>query len=140
MSDESDVHEGGCLCGKVRYRVTGKPRWVAHCHCQSCRRASGGAAVTWAGYTNETYEVTKGAPVRFNSSPGVTRGFCGDCGSPMTYESGRWPAEVHVTLGTLDSPDAFPPKVHVYAEERLPWLRLDEHLESYAKTSREERE
>ncbi len=139
MSDET-MHEGGCLCGKLRYRVSGKPRWVAHCHCQSCRRASGGAVVTWAGYTQDTYEVTKGAPLRFDSSPGVRRGFCGDCGSPLTFESQRWAGEVHVTVGTLDEPGDFPPQAHVYAEERLPWLRLDEHLESYAKTSREERE
>ncbi len=129
------IHEGGCLCGAVRYRVRGAPLWIAHCHCESCRRASGGAFVTWAGYTQETYEVIEGAPVRFNSSPGVTRGFCGTCGSPMTFESTRWPGEVHVGVGSLDQPGDFPPTAHVYAAERLTWLHLDEHLPSFAKTS-----
>ncbi len=139
MSNET-THEGGCLCGHVRYRCRGNPEWVAHCHCQSCRRASGGAVVTWAGYTQDTYEVIKGTPVRFDSSPGVTRGFCGDCGSPMTFESARWAGEVHIAVGTFDEPGDFPPQAHVYTQERLPWLHLDEHLKSYAKTSREERE
>ena len=98
-------------------------------------RASGGAFVTWAGYTQETYEVIEGAPVQFNSSPGVTRGFCGTCGSPMTFESTRWPGEMHVGVGSLDQPGDFPPTAHVYAAERLPWLHLDEHLPSFAKTS-----
>jgi hypothetical protein len=138
MSEGRDIHEGGCMCGAVRYRVIGAPQWVAHCHCESCRRASGGAVVTWAGYTRETYQVTKGAPRRFASSPGVSRGFCGACGSPMTFESTRWPDEVHVGVGSLDQPGDFPPLVHVYASERLPWLHLDEHLQSYAKTSRDE--
>lgn len=137
MSDET-LYEGGCLCGKVRYRVRGKPDWIAHCHCESCRKASGGAVVTWAGYTNDTYEVTKGAPVRFDSSAGVTRGFCGDCGSPLTYEAERYPGEVYVTVGTLDTPDDFPPTAHVHDEERVPWLHMADDLPRYRRTSRDE--
>ena len=128
MSADTARHEGGCLCGRVRYACLGAPRWVVHCHCASCRRASGGVVATWAGYMADTYVVTQGTPVRFASSPGVTRGFCGDCGTPLTYEAERFPGEVHVTVGTLDRPDDFAATKHVHADERLPWLHLDDHL------------
>ncbi len=138
MSDDS-IHEGGCLCGAVRYRVTGEPRWVAHCHCRDCRRASGGAVVTWAGFSETAYETIAGEPALHASSPGVSRGFCAACGSPMTFQSTRWPGETHVGVGTLDEPGDFPPKAHVYAGERLPWLHIDEHLKSFDKTPQEKR-
>ena len=128
MSGDVPRHEGGCLCGQVRYACLGAPNWVVHCHCASCRRASGGVVATWAGYTADTYVVTKGAPVHFASSPGVTRSFCGDCGSPLTYEAERFPSEIHVTVATLDRPEDFAPSRHVYSRERVPWLHLDTHL------------
>ncbi|MFQ5785792.1 MAG: GFA family protein [Alphaproteobacteria bacterium] len=129
MNDEKS-YEGGCLCGAVRYRCRGRPGWIAHCHCESCRRAGGTVIMTWAGYTPDTYKVTAGFPVRFASSSGVQRSFCGNCGTPLTYESKRWPGEVHVTVGTLDRADDFPPERHVHADERLPWLHLDDGLPS----------
>ena len=93
MSDHEQSHDGGCLCGAVRFRVSGPPAWVAHCHCQSCRRASGAAFLTWVGYTEETWQLTKGAPVRFESSTGAWRRFCPACGTPLTYEG------VHTSAG-----------------------------------------
>ena len=133
MSDEP-VHQGGCLCGKIRYRARGAPKWCAHCHCGDCRRASGGVFVTWAGFEDSRFEIVKGEPVRHHSSPGVTRRFCADCGSPFTYESERWPGEVHIAVGSLDKPDDVPPQGHVYTDQRLSWLRVDEHLPGRAGT------
>lgn len=131
MVSETLRHEGGCLCGKVRYACQGPPKWVVHCHCASCRRASGGVVVTWAGFLAERFTITRGAPVRFASSPGVARSFCGDCGSPLTYEAERFPGEVHVTVATLDRPEDFAPSRHVYSRERVPWLQIDPHLAGY---------
>jgi hypothetical protein len=41
------VSEGGCLCGAVRYRITGEPRSSSTCFCRSCRLASGATPVAW---------------------------------------------------------------------------------------------
>ena len=62
------------------------------------------------------------------SSPGVTRCFCSDCGTALTYESERWPGEVHVLVATFDHPEDFAPKAHVYVSEKLAWLELDDDL------------
>lgn len=126
---------GGCLCGAVRYRVRGAPLWVAHCHCQSCRRATASVMATYAGYAGDRFAVERGEPARFSSSLGVTRSFCGQCGSPLTYESERWPGEVHIFLCTLDEPESLAPQAHVHVAERLSWLHTNDGLPEFQTTS-----
>jgi hypothetical protein len=120
--------EGGCLCGAVRYHVEGAPIWSAHCHCKDCRRASGAPFVTYAGFPPARHRWIKGKPVAFASSPGVTRSFCGQCGSPLAYEGERWPGEIHIHVGTLDHPEAIQPQAHVYTVHKLSWLKLADGL------------
>jgi hypothetical protein len=115
---------GRCLCGRVRYRAAGAPIWVAHCHCESCRRATGAPLTTYAGFPAERFGYVAGEPATFASSPGVTRSFCGRCGTPLTYQGERWPGEVHVLVGTLDRPDMVTPTGEAFVEERLPWLHV----------------
>jgi hypothetical protein len=126
---EAVERRGRCLCGAVRYRVTGEPIWVAHCHCDSCRRASSAALVTWAGFRRPDFAFTAGEPAAYRSSPGVVRRFCPRCGSPLTYESLRWPEETHVQVCSFDDPTAFQPTRHVHVAEQLPWLHLADGLE-----------
>ncbi len=121
---EDRAYEGGCLCGAVRYRVTGRPIWTAFCHCQSCRQATGSAVAAYAGYAAERYTVTKGAPAHFASSEGVRRGFCAQCGAPLTFEGARWPGELHLHIGSLDEPEAFPPTGQGFEHEKLSWLHV----------------
>ena len=132
MADEVQHYEGGCACGAVRYRATGNPKWVAHCHCRDCRRNTGTALVTWSGFPAERVAFTAGTPQAFHSSPGVVRRFCGACGTPLTYEGARWPGEVHVLVGTLDDPAAMQPSIHVYAAHQIPWLQLGDGLPRFA--------
>lgn len=134
---ESDnlEREGGCLCGAVRYRVRGAPLWVAHCHCRSCRRATASAMATYAGYAEDSFVVETGDPARYSSSPGVTRSFCGRCGSPLTYASERWPGEIHIFVCTLDEPEALTPRAHVHVAERLSWLHTNDGLPEFQTTS-----
>ena len=126
MSEDTARHAGGCLCGAVRYEASGEPKWIANCHCASCRRALGAPMTTYAGFPAERFAWTTGEPVRFHSSPGVTRSFCGRCGTSLTYEGERWAGEVHVLVGALDHPEDFPPQSDAFAAEKLPWLHLGE--------------
>jgi hypothetical protein len=63
--------EGGCLCGEVRYRVTGEAVARTLCHCVSCRRATGGASVAWAVFEKGDFAVLKGEVREYSSSPGI---------------------------------------------------------------------
>lgn len=135
MLETASGHEGGCLCGAVRYKTSGIPRWVAHCHCQSCRRATGAAIATYAGYERRDLSYTAGTPAVFSSAPGVTRSFCERCGSPLSYEALRWPGEVHLLVCTFDDPGAFSPEAHVFVAEQLPWIQMNDDLPRYRSTS-----
>jgi len=135
MAESTEHREGGCLCGSVRYRVDGAPKWAAHCHCTSCRRATGAPFVTYAGFATAAFAFTAGQPAAHASSPGVARRFCPHCGTPLTYESARWPDEVHILVGTLDDPESVTPQGHVYTSEQLAWVHLDDGLPTFGTTA-----
>ncbi len=109
----NDQFEGGCLCGAVRFVATGQPKWVAWCHCQSCRKHSGAPVSVFAAFERTAYVVTKGGITKFNSSPGTRRGFCGKCGSTLTCESDRLPTETHFHVGAFDQAARLPPTRHI---------------------------
>ncbi len=122
---------GRCLCGNLQFAVRGKRLWVAHCHCDSCRHNTGSAVATFVGYNKEQLTYTRGERKFYESSPGVRRGFCADCGTPMTYEADRCPEEVHLYVSTLDEPGAYRPQLHVFFAERIPWMDLNDDLPRY---------
>ncbi len=86
---------------------------------------------TFVGYKKDQLTYTRGERKFYESSPGVQRGFCTDCGTPMTYEADRCPDEVHLTISTLDNPGANRPQVHVFFAERIPWVELEDDLPRY---------
>ncbi|MBI2963270.1 MAG: GNAT family N-acetyltransferase [Deltaproteobacteria bacterium] len=122
---------GGCACGSVRYRVTSPPREVSHCHCSMCRRASGAPFVTWATVDRSAFELTSGGPLERRSSAAATRGFCGACGTPLTFREAARPERIDVTVGSFDRPEALVPDEHVFTSSQLPWLRIDDDLPRY---------
>lgn len=126
--------DGGCQCGALRYTTTGSPFWSMHCHCQSCRRATGAPVASFFGM-NRGQVTWDGARSFYNSSPGVTRGFCPACGTPMLYMSTRWPGEVHLYAATLDDPGLYEPTAHVHWAERVPWLTLDDELTKHERAA-----
>ena len=73
---EKTHYAGGCLCGAVRYEVSGAARHLCYCYCASCRRASGSPAVAWGTFDLDSFRVTRGTFAEFRSSEPVRRGFC----------------------------------------------------------------
>jgi hypothetical protein len=65
-----------------------------------------------SGYGSEQVETEQGTPKVYESSHGVRRSFCGDCGTPLLYEDERLPGEVYVMVGAFDDPEPFEPEVH----------------------------
>lgn len=119
---------GRCLCGAVTYRCTATPLWQAHCHCESCRRATASPFTSFFGIANTAWTWTGMAPATYRSSPGTWRDFCPTCGTQMTYRSEKFPGETHFYAATLDQPEAYAPQVHVHSDEMLPWLHLSDGL------------
>ena len=78
---------GHCLCGAIGFEAEGVPLAVSLCHCESCRRHSGGVAVPFATFRKDAVRWQGADRQRYRSSPPVVRSFCGRCGSPLFYES-----------------------------------------------------
>ncbi|MCR9221502.1 MAG: GFA family protein [Alphaproteobacteria bacterium] len=125
---------GGCLCGAVRYEAHGPPLATLYCHCTSCRKHTGAAAVALVGYRRDRVRYTKGAPAVYASSPGVGRAFCADCGTPLTWE-GDGEDEgplIEFLVGTMDAPERFAPARHIHYGERLAWFDTTDRLPRHA--------
>jgi hypothetical protein len=119
---------GHCLCGAVAFAYDGPENWMAHCHCESCRRATASAFTSFLGVPNGHWRWTGAAPKTYISSPGVTRSFCGTCGSPVAYQAERFPDEIHFHAALLDDPGLYHPTIHVHAAEQVPWITLGDGL------------
>ena len=120
---EEVKHQGGCQCGALRFETTGAPKFIANCHCNSCRKATGAAFSTWVGFLDDQVKWTKGAPTFYTSSPGVRRGYCPACGTPLSYAGEKWAGEFHFLIGAFDHPEAFTPKGDAFPEEALSWAQ-----------------
>lgn len=130
------VAAGGCQCGAVEIRAHGRPSGVVYCHCRDCRRTSGAPVSLFVGYRTERVETGRGVPKVYCSSPGVSRSFCGDCGTPLSYEDERLPDEIYVPVGVFDDPEPFEPEAHNWVSQRLGWFDFHDGLPRYQKSSR----
>ncbi len=125
---------GGCACGAVRYDLFAPPKWTALCHCEDCRRAASSPVVAWMGFAPD--QVYWSGKRHFHrSSAHAVRGFCGTCGGQMSFESDRWPGEIHLYGASLDAPEAYRPQLHCYTAEHLSWLALHDDLPRYPGTA-----
>lgn len=127
--------EGGCLCGKLRYRVSGEPVAATLCHCSDCRRASGGTNMAWAVFDTDKVEWLSGTPADYSSSPGIHWLFCRECGSTVGYRRSERPGHFDITTGTLDDPGRFPPDVEIWVKERIGWEALHPDLPKRERSS-----
>lgn len=119
--------KGGCLCGAVRFVVSGPLRPVIACHCVQCRKTSGHyVAATSAARAD--LEVT-GKVSWFVSSPKARRGFCGICGSSLFWEEGDGsPVSIHA--GTLDGPTGLALARHIFVADKGDYYELADGLPS----------
>lgn len=123
--------EGGCYCGKVRYRLEGETAHVALCHCADCRRHAGAPTVCWAAVKADQFTVA-GEVTTFASSEHGRRQFCPTCGTGLFYlNQAVLPGLVDVQTGTLDDPEQLPPSAHIQAAERLNWMSGIHDLPSF---------
>jgi hypothetical protein len=119
---------GGCLCGDIRYRIDAAPVEAIYCHCQMCRRAHAAPVVAWLTVPRPNFSITSGRPVAYPSSPKASRGFCGRCGTPLTWEAVANPTLVDVAIATLDEPAAVVPSLHVWTGSRIAWFDTADEL------------
>ena len=116
----STVLTGGCQCGTVRYALDAEPQGVHVCHCRMCQKAVGGPFAVICPVMKPDFRVTRGKLSFFRRSDVGRRGFCADCGTPMTFD---YPDgdDIGVLVGTLDEPSLVPPIIQYGNESRVSW-------------------
>ena len=106
------VHEGGCLCGALRYKTTGSPDRIVFCHCRFCQRATGTAYLLEAMFARTNFKLTDGTPDRYElisagSGKKVVINFCANCGTKLWLDLDRVPNDIGLYTGTYDDPNWF---------------------------------
>ena len=132
MGDRPKTGGGGCLCGAVRFQAVGEPVVTGHCHCADCRRHNGGPVVTLVIIVVDKVRFTVGERKIYQSSPGVGRAFCDQCGTPLTIESEKHdPPTIEFHVSTFDDPDAYVPSLHWYYSRPLAWFDVADDRPRY---------
>jgi len=112
---------GGCQCGSIRYRAILDPGTAHICHCRMCQKATGNYFMPLASAALATFTLIRGTLSRFRSSAEVERGFCSQCGTPLTFAIlGR--ERISIALGSLDNPALIEPGIQAGVESRMPWF------------------
>lgn len=110
---------GGCQCGAIRFRVSGELKDSSICHCRMCQKAFGAYYAPLVSVRGAKFEWTRGELKKFRSSNLVERGFCGDCGTPLSYEA---PDGIAIAAGAFDDPSALPPVVQFGTEGKIDFV------------------
>ncbi len=128
MSRPTNLREGGCACGALRYRVTGALRPVVACHCSQCRKAF----TNFGAFTAvDRAALDIGNPEEitwYASSPGVRRGFCRYCGSALFWDSAASDL-ISIAAGTLDQPSGLRQLRHIHVADKADFYEIGDGLE-----------
>lgn len=127
MEKPGPAARGGCLCGEVRFEITGKDIGSSYCHCRMCQRFAGAPMSAGTGFSSDDFRVTKGEPKLYRSSVIAERAFCPTCGSSLWMKFFAWDW-VFVKTASLDNPEDFAPTTHFGIESQLPWHDVHDDL------------
>ena len=123
---------GSCLCGAVRYEISGSVGKMGHCYCIMCQKAHGAAYGTYARVSWSQFNIIEGNNFlkRYDSSPGVYRTFCQQCGSTLQFvREGK--SGFGIATGTLDSDPGVHPSYQIWTSSKADWVPIDEAILSH---------
>ena len=122
---------GGCLCGKVRYEISGRLFDASHCHCSMCRRQHGAVYATYADFDPADFRWVAGEALVKTYEPSTDGGwcFCSECGSSLAgTENGR---VTSITLGTVEGDPGIAPESHIFVGSKASWHDIDDQLPQF---------
>jgi hypothetical protein len=125
MPDALPPLQGGCLCGQVRYEATPDHRNGYYCHCRMCQLAFGNTRAAYLNLRKSEVRWLNSPPVYYASSKIARRGFCGACGTPLSFEF-LDSEHMDLSVGSLDEPGLLKPTEHFAVESRIEsWFHDD---------------
>ena len=125
-----DKAAGSCLCGDVRYEITGRMRNVVYCHCEQCRKTSGHFVAATAVDLDDLHVTEDRGLEWYKSSDTADRGFCRRCGSSLFWRPthGKYMA---VMAGAIDDPTGLHSKEHIWVGNKSDYYTLDDVLPQF---------
>ena len=115
---------GGCMCGAIRYEATSDAVMQANCYCRDCQHSTGGAFAPVLLVPKDAFKVSKGQlkyyDVKGDSGNTVSRGFCSECGSPISTLLAGMPFTA-IKAGSLDDPNQFTPTASIFVGSAPKW-------------------
>ena len=129
MSVDPFPMEGGCTCRAVRYRMATRPLFVNCCHCRWCQRETGASFALNAMIESDRVQLLQGEVERVDtpslSGKGQKIARCPRCRVALwSHYAGAGEAVAFLRVGTLDTPDALPPDIHIFTTTKQPWVVL----------------
>jgi hypothetical protein len=124
-ADMAAIHTGGCLCGGVRYRISGPLRGVIACHCMQCRRTSGHHAAMTSAPAADLEMTGSDSLIWYRSSDTAERGFCGRCGGNLFWKQAGRDA-ISISAGTLDVPTQLKIEEHIFVADKSDYYTIDD--------------
>ena len=134
MSNSARVHTGGCLCGAVRYEARGEPRYMGHCYCADCRKASGSGFIPFMAFPASDVRVTgKLRLFRSEAASGreAVRSSCAVCGGLVIGGEVGKDDMLNIYAGSLDDPSSFRPTIAIFTRGRPDWAVIPAGLKVF---------
>ena len=130
-----ETFDGQCFCGKVRYRMHGRPMFIHCCHCRDCQLQTGSAFAINGLIEAERIELVEGAPkpVSMRTDSGHPHDIyrCEACQSALWSDYGGRTWLRFVRMATLDRAGEFVPDVHIFTRSKLPWVVLPQGARAF---------
>jgi hypothetical protein len=128
------MYNGGCLCGRVKFEISGPIKHIIYCHCSQCRKAQGSAFAANGVVQAEDFHFVSGENNLTGFTPvgDQTKYFCQTCGSPIISRRDSLPNQVRIRLGALDSDIVERPEAHIFTTSKANWEDICGNLPQYA--------
>lgn len=121
--------EGGCECGKIRYRLGSEPIFVNCCHCRQCQKLTGAAFALNAMIEADRVEVTAGGTDLVEARDQIR---CSGCSTLLWATHPMFGAEIlFIRVGTLDEGERLPPDAHFFVRSRHPWVPVPDGVPAF---------
>lgn len=134
----SNIHRGSCLCGQVKFEVTGDFESFFLCHCQYCQKDTGSAhAANLFSSTAKLNWISGQDEIQTYTLPDTrhTKSFCLKCGSatPAPQTEGQ---HLKVPAGILDTPLSQKPNAHIFMSSQAEWSKNLSTIKTFEKFPR----
>lgn len=125
MTDTNIPRTGSCLCGAVRYEISGGLKQVVGCHCTMCRKQTGHYPAFTAAWNDEFQLTAEDGLKWYRSSEDSRRGFCKECGSVLFFVT-NGSDKISITAGTLDGETGLETAAHIFVADKGDYYALDD--------------